>query len=285
MKTAYYIGSFHYSLGQKMQHEVTILIPNYKTLDLTKLCLRLLRKYTDLNQAKVIVIDNDSQDESLAYLRSLNWITLLERKAISSESPAGAHSAALDLALEQVSTPFVLSIHTDTLVKHPKWLPFLLNQIKTSPKIAGVGSWKLETKPFLKRFFKNIEFKAQYFYYRLIGKNQHGLQGVGKNYYYLRSHCALYRTDLLKKYHLNFSLSGMNAGKALHKKLGDLGYNMIFLPSEILLQYVEHINHATTVLNPSLSTREKSLIKGRKRIEKSLQRLNAKEILQDSSLD
>ena len=41
---------------------VTILIPNYKTLELTKVCLRLIRKFTNLDQAKVIVIDNDSQD-------------------------------------------------------------------------------------------------------------------------------------------------------------------------------------------------------------------------------
>jgi len=268
-----------------LQHKVTILIPNYKTLDLTKLCLRLLRKYTDLNQAKIIVIDNDSQDDSLAYLQTLDWITLIERKSNPSESPACAHSAALDLALEIVTTPYVLSIHTDTLVKHNNWLPFLLSQIGKSPNIAGVGSWKLESKPLLRRILKNMEFKLQQFYYTLIGKTQHGLQGIGKNYYYLRSHCALYRTDLLKKYNLSFSLGDMTAGKALHKSLIDQGHDMVFLPAEILLQYVEHINHATTVLNPNLSTREKSVIKGKKRIEKSLNRLNAKGILQDTSLD
>ena len=79
--------------------QVTILIPNYKTLELTKLCLRLIRKHTDLNLARVVVIDNDSQDESLEYLRTLKWITLIERKHIPGETPALSHSRALDLAL------------------------------------------------------------------------------------------------------------------------------------------------------------------------------------------
>ena len=39
---------------------VTVLVPNYKTLKLTKVCLRLIKKNTDLNKVHVIVIDNDS---------------------------------------------------------------------------------------------------------------------------------------------------------------------------------------------------------------------------------
>ena len=264
---------------------VTILIPNYKTLDLTKLCLRLLRKHTDLNKAKVIVIDNDSQDASLDYLRSVKWITLIERKAIPNEGAISSHSRALDLALAQVTTPFVLSIHTDTLIKRNDWLDFLIEQINKDANIGGVGSWKLESKPFVKVFLKTIERQAQRFYFKLIGKTQHGLEGVGKNFYYLRSHCALYRMELLKQYNLKFSDGDGLAGKEMHKQLSAHGHSMIFLPSETLIPYLEHINHATTVLNPELSTRTNSVIKGRRRIEKSLSRLGAKEILQDTQLD
>lgn len=263
---------------------VTILVPNYKTLELTKLCLRLLRKYTDSNQAKVVVIDNDSQDESLGYLRTVSWIELIERKAIAGESPVQSHARALDMALERVTTQYVLSIHTDTLVKHPRWLPFLLSQIEKKPTIAGVGSWKLESKPLWRQLLKLLERQWQSLYYRLIGKTSHGLEGMGKNYYYLRSHCALYRTELLKKLNLHFADGDMVAGKEMHKKLVESNYQMIFLPSDILIKYLEHINHATTVLNPHLS-RQKSVDKGRRRIEKSLARMNVAAILQDASLD
>lgn len=264
---------------------VTILIPNYKTLELTKLCLRLIRKHTDLAKAHVIVIDNDSADASLDYLRTLKWIELIERKAIPGESPALSHSRALDLALERVTTPYILSIHTDTLVRNSDWLPFLLKTISKSPTIAGVGSWKLESKPFLNQLLKSIERLVQRFFYKISGKKNHTLEGLDHNHFYLRSHCALYRTDLLKKYQTGFADGEEVAGKAMHRKLIQNGHDMIFLPSDILLKYMDHINHATTVLNPELSRSEKSVTKGLRRIEKSLESFNANAILADNSLD
>lgn len=250
--------------------QVTILIPNYKTPELTKLCLRLLRKNTDPQTAKVIVIDNNSQDESLTYLRGLSWIELIERPGIAGESPALSHSRALDAALARVTTPYVLSIHTDTLVKNSQWLDFLIKQIERDTQIAGVGSWKLENISWFKKLAKAIEAK---------------LQKAEESAYYLRSHCALYRTDLLKKFQLTFSDGGEVAGKVLHEKLVGQGYQMVFLPSETLLYYMEHINHATMVLNPDLGTRKKSVNKGLRRIQKSLEAFNAAQVLSDGSLD
>lgn len=263
---------------------VSILVPNYKTLALTKLCLRLLRRYTDPSKSKVIVIDNDSQDESLDYLRTLSWIELIERKAIPGESAVQSHSRALDLALQRVTTPYVLSIHTDTLVKRADWLDFLLAQIEKNPLIAGVGSWKLEEKPLWRRGLKTIEHYVQLAYFKLIGKTKHGLSGVGKNYYYLRSHCALYRMDVLRKFNLHFSDGDMVAGKEMHQKCLAAGFQMQFIPSDVLIKYLDHINHATTVLNPKLS-RQRNTDKGLRRVEKSLERMGARTILQDASLD
>ncbi len=268
-----------------LDQQLTILIPNYKTLELTKLCLRLIRKHTDLLRVKVVVIDNDSNDASLDYLRTVKWINLIERKAIPGESPTQSHARALDLALGQVITPYVLSIHTDTLVKRADWLRFLLSYIEQDPQVAGVGSWKLEMKPTWRQLLKLFEQGIQRFYYRLIGKVEHGLEGVGENHYYLRSHCALYRTALLRQFNLHFADGDMVAGKEMHKRLVEEEYKMIFLPSSNLIQYIEHINHATTVLNPHLSTRQKSVDKGLQRIERSLERMNATAILQDASLD
>jgi len=265
--------------------QVTILVPNYKTPQLTRLCLRLIRKHTDPHLAKVIVIDNDSRDESVQYLRSLKWIELIERSHVAGESPALSHARALDLALERVHTPYVLSIHTDTLVRHPGWLPFLLKQIQQETNIAGVGSWKLENKPAWKRTLKSVERFIQKSYYYLTGKKNHALEGLDHNHYYLRSHCALYKIDLIRKYHSGFSDGEEVAGKAMHRKLVAEGYKMLFLPSDILLNYMDHINHATTILNPQLSRKEKSVVKGLKRIEKSLQTFHADDILKDASLD
>lgn len=268
-----------------MKKLVTVLIPNYKTEELTKLCLRLIRKHTDTDKIHVIVIDNQSNDASLDYLRSLSWITLIERTPIPNEGAITSHSRALDLGLEQVTTPYVLSIHTDTLISNPLWLDFLLMQIQKRPTIAGVGSWKLESKSLWRKALKKIERKAQLAYYELTGRYAHGIEGVGNNHYYLRSHCAMYRMDLVRKFNLHFAGGDRVAGKDMHKQLVNAGYEMVFLPSDVLVNYLDHINHATTVLNPELSTRTKSVSKGLRRIQESLLRMNGANILLDTSLD
>ena len=136
---------------------VTILVPNYKTPEITKICMRLLRKHTDFSKAKVIVIDNNSADASLAYLRSLSWIKLIERKPNKSETGIQSHAEALDMGMIEVKTPYVLSIHTDTFVKHNDWLKILLAPFRGNPRLAGVGSWKLESKNAIQRFGVHFE--------------------------------------------------------------------------------------------------------------------------------
>jgi GT2 family glycosyltransferase len=265
--------------------KVTILIPNYKTPELTKICVRLIRQHTPSDLYKIIAIDNDSGDESLEYLRSLDGITLIERDISNDARPGLSHSNALDDAVKQVDTPYVLSIHTDTFVHHDEWLQYLINEIEKDDNIGGVGSWKLEVKPFIKRLAKKIEFGFQSVIFPLIGKGAGHLEGKGENYFYLRSHCALYRTDLIKKYQLSFAEGADTAGKILHKRLADNGHKMVFLPSEKLVPYVYHVNHATMVLNPELGSGKKSVSSGEKRIKHMLDAVDAMSILKNDQLD
>ena len=62
-----------------MQPIITIVIPQYKTFQVTQLCLRALKKFSTLN-IEVIVVDNNSADESLAYLEKNKWIKLISNK-------------------------------------------------------------------------------------------------------------------------------------------------------------------------------------------------------------
>lgn len=262
--------------------ELTILIPQYKTIQLTKLCLRLIKKHTDLSRIKVIAIDNNSADESLKYLRSVKWINLIERKFTDKEEPAPMHARALDMGLSQVDTPFLLSIHTDTFMINDNWLDFLLGKIKASDKIAGVGSWKLEQMSPFKEFSKSIESFIQT---KILRKKDHKIEGVGENYLYLRSHCALYRTDAIRKCNSCFFDGKDTAGRVLHKKLVDAGYEMLFLPSNELIKYIKHLNHATMILNPELGGKKTGTPKAYNRIMKELKSLEFEQILKDSSLD
>ena len=216
----------------------TIIIPNYKTPILTRLCLRSLRKFTDLTQAKIIVVDNDSADASLEYLKQLKWITLIERQTAGENGPE-MHARALDAALETVDTPFFTVMHTDTIVRSEKWLDFLLGKFDGAPKLAGVGSWKLERVSRAKMIGQKIEgFVRELFTRRRRAPEER----------YLRSHCAVYRTELVKKFTHGFD-DRETAGKSLHRMLVAAGFEMLFLESAELGQYVDHLNHATMILN------------------------------------
>jgi hypothetical protein len=265
--------------------ELTILLPNFKTLKLTMLCLGLIQKFTDLRRVRVIVIDNDSRDESVEYLRTLSWIILVERRAEPDDTPSLAHARALDMGLELVETPFVLSMHTDTFVKHSGWLDLLLARLTAAPEIAGIGSWKLEYKPFFKRWLKQFESCIEEAYIQFTRKKNHHLEGKGENFFYLRSHCALYRMDLISSYQLKFADEEEVAGKIMHKKLVENGYKMIFLPSEELSRYMVHLNHATMILNPELGVDRRSKAKGKRRFKKELRALGAEGILSLNDLE
>jgi GT2 family glycosyltransferase len=259
-----------------MSQPVSIILPNYKTPDLTRLCLRSLRKYTPHDMIRIFVVDNASGDESLDYLRSLDWIRLIERTPadIAGLEPAVMHTTAMDLAMKEVDTPFVLSFHTDTIVYSPEWLEFLLGRIDRDEKIAGVGSWKLEFIPPAKRFGKKLE---------VVENRVKQLLGLKKpEVRFLRSHCALYRTDLLRQYTHGFS-EGKSAGNSIHQYLVDAGFTMEFIPPELLIRYMEHLNHATMILNPVVGSRRTSAPKARRALDARMARF--RDILADDSLD
>ncbi len=269
-----------------MSHpQITILVPNYKTPEITKICLRLLRKHTDFGLAKVIVIDNHSQDASLEYLKTLHWIELIERQPEPDDTTALSHSRALDLALALVTTPFVLSIHSDTFVKRPDWLDYLLTEFRNDPNIAGVGSWKLEAKSWPRRFGRKLEEFWKKALYRLTGSKGYKDIRFDSGLHYLRSHCAMYRTDVIRALNTSFSDEKGVAGQVMHRKMTDAGYKMVFLDSTRLGQYIDHLNHATTVLNPDLGTGKKSIRQGQKRIRQKLRGIDGVALLAADHLD
>lgn len=266
------------------EKKVTILVPNYKTADITKICLRLLRKHTNHDLADVVVIDNDSQDASTDYLRQLNWIKLIERKPVAGETGVQAHSRALDLALDEVKTPYVLSIHTDTFVTRDDWLETLLAQFN-APTVAGVGSWKLESKNIIRRLGIRLEQSWKFLLNKLVGYKRYNPDRLNHSARYLRSHCAIYRTRIINELGTHFADGDATAGKVMHYKAREAGYEMKFLSSEFLGQYLVHLNHATSVLNPELRRSEDVNGREYRKIMKQLNAIGANTVLQDKSLD
>ena len=251
----------------------TIIIPNYKTPMLTRLCLRSLRKYTDPELAKVVVVDNDSADESLEYLKSLKWITLIERKTAGENGPQ-MHARALDDALKLVDTEFFAVMHTDTIVLRSDWLDFLLGQFDGAPQLAGVGSWKLEHVSRAKIVGQRIED----FFRELFTRRRHNPEER-----YLRSHCAVYRTRPVREFTRGFD-DGETAGKSLHRMLVAANFDMRFLESAELGKFLAHLNHATMILNPTGSGRT-SKASSRRKLDGKLDNAAYAAILENDDLD
>lgn len=265
--------------------EVTILVPNYRTPDITKICMRLLRRHTDFSKAHVIVIDNGSADASLDYLRTLDWIELIERQPEADDTPPLSHSRALDLALAQVKTPYVLSIHTDTFVRRPEWLDVMLAHFAKDDRLAGVGSWKLESKTTLQRWGRLFEQAWKTVWLKLSGRRTFRAERFDDSLHYLRSHCAMYRTDVIRALGTSFADGRKSAGCVMHHKMVAAGYRMQFLDSVELGQYVDHLNHATMILNPELGSSAGNVRRGGKRLKDRLRGIDADAILADGSLD
>ncbi len=258
--------------------KATICIVNYKTEELTRLCLRSIRKFTKYPY-KVVVVDNDSKDSSLEYLRSLKWITLVERGGETIRPGSWAHGSGLDRGLEAAGTEFFVAMHSDVIVHDKNWLGGLANLAESDINTACVGSGKLETKPaWLKALKKATDFKAW------IRK----LSGNDKDRFYVRAICALYRTEVLQKEGLSFAADTdkkTTCGKKIYFELLKKGYGIIEVPPETMCGYIYHLAHATMVLNPEFKVRKRTEKKCLREITRLMNSPLLNELKNDKSLD
>lgn len=266
------------------QPKVTICLVNYKTLELTRLALRSIRKYTHYPY-KLVVVDNDSGDDSLEYLKSLGWIELIERKDKTNDSSGGyAHAAALDLALAKCNTPFFAAMHSDTFVHKVGWLGELMAYFEDD-KTACAGGGKVELTPCWRKFLKKCtDFKT------LKRKLLRTPDPLGMYRYYNRTVCSIYRTGILKKENLSFLMDrdkGLTVGKKLYFELVDRGYRTVELPDRVMKNYIYHLAHATQVINPDefKNIRSKTRRKTNRLIKKIWNSRDVQDIINDSSLD
>ncbi|MHC4158192.1 MAG: glycosyltransferase family 2 protein [Planctomycetota bacterium] len=271
-------------MTELIKGKATICVANYKTLDFTRLCLRSIRKFTSYPY-EAIVVDNNSQDQSLEYLKNLNWISLIERPPEPDEPGGGyAHAAALDLGLANCNTEFFVSMHSDTIIQKTGWLTELISYFDNNENIACVGSGKIELTPkwrvFLKKTTDFRTFKRKLF---------REPDPIGKYRYYNRTICCLYRTDILRHENLSFLMDrdkGLTGGKKLYFELVDRDYKTVELPPPIMGNYIVHLAHATQVANPEEFTlRRKTVRKCHRLVNKVLSRASVQSILTDDSLD
>jgi glycosyltransferase involved in cell wall biosynthesis len=271
-------------MSELVKDKATICIVNYKTLDFTRLCLRSIRRFTRYTY-EIIVVDNDSQDASVEYLRGLRWIRLIERRADSGRAGGGyAHAAALDLGLQNCNTEFFVAMHSDTIVHKDNWLTDLISCFGGDENIVCVGSDKIELTPKWQILLKKVT-DWRTFKRKLLREPD----PFGKYRYYNRTICCLYRADVLCRERLSFLIDkdkGLAVGQKLYFELVDRGYRTVELSPSVMGRYVIHLAHATQAINPrEFSLRKSTIRKYSRRVNKIMSWQTVQNILADDSLD
>lgn len=267
-----------------IQGKATVCVVNYKTLDLTRLCLRSLRRYTDY-PCEVLVVDNNSQDASLEYLRRLSWITLIERRPdIPDPSGAHAHGAALDVGLGHCRTEFFVALHSDSVIVGPGWLTGLIGYFEQDPAVACVGGDKIELKPRWQILLKRAtDLKALR---RRLFADPAALRRYRR---FNRTICSVYRTEILRREQLSFEPDPgrrLTVGQSLYFELQDRGYRAVELRESLMRRYVVHLAHATQVINAGeFAIGRSSAGRWHRIVERRLASNSIQDLLQDDSLD
>lgn len=259
----------------------SIALVNYKTLDLTKICLTLLKQHfdhglRDAQRVKVWIVDNDSQDASTDYLRSLDWIQLIERQPEGCEEGFAAHGRALDMILEKTDDDYLFLMHTDTFVYEPAIFNHFLR--RCSIQTVGVGcleqvnrgyfrtSWRL-----FSRFLKHYSRRAK----RAVGIP--GREPKAWREQYIKSFFALWNVKWMKQQGYTFFMENRTPGYALQDALSSEGKTISLISPMKLFKFLDHAEAGTVGLllgYDEMNRRVKRKMKILKKIEHYLKNLN-----------
>jgi glycosyltransferase involved in cell wall biosynthesis len=259
------------------QPRVTICIPHWQAELFMKLCLRSIRRHSQKYALEVIVVDNGSRDRSLDYLRSLDWIRLIERPGeVHTNWPENVFTA-WDRGLQEATGEFYVTMHSDVFVRRDGWLDPLLREIERSERNAATGSWKLDLENPVYAWQKRVVGYAAATARSWVGL---GKPAQWQLQNYPRDYCAMYRRRVLLAHGLTFR--GINnytgGGYSIARQIWDAGYETPIFSVREMAQSVFHVAHGTAAIAP-----EKRLRHARKQrqTERKVARLLCSDWIQD----
>ncbi len=224
---------------------ITICIPHWQVKVLMTICLRSIRKHSERYNLEVIIVDNGSRDDSLDYLRSLQWIRLVERpEEVPTNWPLNVFTA-WDRGLQDATGEYFVTMHSDVFVKRDDWLDPFLREINHDPSVGGVGAWKLNLESPLYTFQKRVFGYATAKIKALFGRKKHVTWKEG---HYPRDYCAMYRRDPIVKHNLIFSPVHGGGGYTIAKQLWDAGYSTRLVSVHELGSQIVHVAHGTAAV-------------------------------------
>lgn len=115
-----------------MLNKTSIIILSYNTLELTRLCIESIRKYTPADLYELIIVDNGSTDGSVEWLAEQPELLLIANGE-NRGFPAGCNEGA-----RVASGDSLLLLNSDTVVT-PHWLENLRTALFSADSIGAVG--------------------------------------------------------------------------------------------------------------------------------------------------
>lgn len=130
------------NLIDEPQIELLIVIINYKTAEMTCECLESLLPEMNVSDSRVVIVDNDSQDNSVAYIQK--WIESANTqkvRLIASENNGG-FAAGNNIGILSHNAENYLLLNSDTIVR-PGAIQKLIAALKGDVSV-GLASPRLE---------------------------------------------------------------------------------------------------------------------------------------------
>ena len=113
--------------------QLSIIIVNYNVRNFIDLCLLSVKEAITNIQAEVFVVDNNSSDDSVEYLKEHhNWIQLIENK----DNPG--FSKANNQAIKKAKGKYILLLNPDTIVEENTFED-CINFMDKTPNAGGLG--------------------------------------------------------------------------------------------------------------------------------------------------
>lgn len=125
-----------------MPPNVLIVIPNWNGEELLCTCLKSIYETTDYEAFEIVVVDNDSDDDSVTMVRSeFPEVTLIENE--ENRGWAGANNQIMR-RYEDFGADYLLLLNNDTEIVDSDWLTELVSTGEAEDAIGVVGCEVLE---------------------------------------------------------------------------------------------------------------------------------------------
>lgn len=222
---------------------LSIIISQYKTEQFTRLCLRSIRKYSH-GPVQTIVVDNNSRDGSVEYLRGLPWIELIENSDASIGSMG--HWEGLELGRRKADGDWVCFMHSDTIVLKDGWDVELLGLLDARGAVGLATTVRdlnmFESGP--ERFKRNI--------LELRTTIKRMLSGRGQTNRKVLSHCFIVKKSLLEDSGYDFRAANGEALNEFYTNYVEGRHPFLLIGRNDLEQYIWHTSNVTSIVTGNM---------------------------------